>query len=204
MSRYDAVDDYVYPGTTVLRNKADIRDHEALDAFEADATAVRMLELWEQPIAGCFDFAHLCGIHRHLFQDVYEWAGEIRTVDISREGSRFANAARIESYLGGELSKLPAESCLCGLPPEVFVARLAHYMGEINATHPFREGNGRTQRFFCALLAEQAGYFIDFESVDQAQMYRVMIASFNGNALPLQALLLEITSIIGGDMELNQ
>jgi cell filamentation protein len=70
-------------------------------------------------------------------------------------------------------------------------------MGEINATHPFREGNGRTQRVFCALLAEQAGYFIDFESVDQAQMYRVMIANFNGNDKPLEALLMNITSIIG-------
>lgn len=199
MSRYDAVDDYVYPGTDVLRNKAGIRDQQALDAFEADATAVRMLELWEQPIAGCFDFSHLCGIHRHLFQDVYEWAGEIRTVDISRDSSRFANASRIESYLGGELSKLPGENWLRGLPPDPFVARLAHYMGEINATHPFREGNGRTQRAFCALLAEQAGYFIDFESVDQAQMYGVMIASFNCNALPLQALLLDITAIVDGD-----
>ncbi len=197
MSRYNAVDDYVYPGTNVLRNKADIRDQAALDAFEADATAVRMLELWEQPIAGRFDFAHLCAMHHHLFQDVYAWAGEVRTVDISREGSRFANTSRIESYLGGELNKLPAENWLRGLPPAPFVARLAYYMGEINATHPFREGNGRTQRAFCALLAEQAGYFIDFESVDQAQMYGVMIASFQGNAKPLEALLMEITSVIG-------
>jgi cell filamentation protein len=127
---------------------------------------------------------------------VYEWAGEIRTVDISRDTSRFANASRIDSYLSGELRKLSAENWLRGLPPDAFVARLAHYMGEINATHPFREGNGRTQRVFCSLLAEQAGYFIDFESVDQAQMYRVMIASFNGDAKPLEALLLNITSII--------
>lgn len=199
MSRYDAVDDYVYPGTTVLRNKADIQDQAALDAFEADATAVRMLELLEYPITGCFDFAHLCAMHRHLFQDVYEWAGEIRTVDISRDTSRFAHASLIESYLGGELRKLPVENWLRGLPPEAFVARLAYYMGEINATHPFREGNGRTQRVFCALLAEQAGYFIDFESVDQAQMYSVMIASFKGDAKPLEALLMNITSIIGGE-----
>lgn len=199
MSRYDAVDDYVYPGTTVLRNKANIQDQAALDAFEADATAVRMLELLEQPIPGGFDFAHLCAMHQHLFQDVYEWAGEIRTVDISRDTSRFANASRIESYLSGELRKLPAENWLRGLLPDAFVARLAHYMGEINATHPFREGNGRTQRLYCALLAEQAGYFIDFESVDQAQMYRVMIASFNGEAKPLRELLLNITSIIGED-----
>lgn len=196
MSRYDAVDDYVYPGTTVLRNKAGIQDQTALDAFEADATAVRMLELLEQPLEGRFDFAHLCAIHRHLFQDVYEWAGEIRTVDISRDTSRFANMALIERYLGGVLGRLPAENWLRGLQPEPFVARLAHYMGEINATHPFREGNGRTQRVFCALLAEQAGYFIDFESVDQAQMYRVMIANFNGNDKPLEALLMNITSII--------
>lgn len=199
MSRYDAVDDYVYPGTTVLRNKADIQDQAALDAFEADATAVRMLELLEQPIPGCFDFAHLCAMHRHLFQDMYEWAGDIRTVDISRGTSRFANASLIESYLGGVLRKLAVENWLRGLSPEAFVARLAYYMGEINATHPFREGNGRTQRVFCALLAEQAGYFIDFESVDQAQMYRVMIASFKGDAKPLEALLMNITSMIGGD-----
>ena len=77
MSRYDAIDDYVYPGTTVLRNKAGIQDQAALDAFEADATAVRMLELLEQPIPGTYDFAHLCAMHRHLFQDVYEWAGEL-------------------------------------------------------------------------------------------------------------------------------
>jgi cell filamentation protein len=67
MSRYDAVDDYVYPGTHILRNKAGSRDQAALDAFEADATAVRMLELWEQPIAGRFDFVHLCVMHHHLF-----------------------------------------------------------------------------------------------------------------------------------------
>lgn len=199
MSRYDAIDDYVYPGTTVLKNKAGIQDQAALDAFEADATAVRMLELLEQPIPGTYDFAHLCAMHRHLFQDVYEWAGEIRTVDISRDASRFANASRIESYLVGELRKLPAENWLRGLHPEAFVARLAHYMGEINATHPFREGNGRTQRVYCALLAEKAGYFIDFESLDQARMYHVMIASFNGDAKPLAALLLNITSIIGVD-----
>ena len=153
----------------------------------------------EQPIPGTYDFAHLCAMHRHLFQDVYEWAGEIRTVDISRDASRFANASRIESYLVGELRKLPAENWLRGLHPEAFVARLAHYMGEINATHPFREGNGRAQRVYCALLAEKAGYFIDFESLDQARMYHVMIASFNGDAKPLAALLLNITSIIGVD-----
>lgn len=196
MTRYDGADAYVYPATEVLRNRADIRDAAALDAFEADVTAVRMLELIERPIEGRFDLVHLCAIHRHLFQDVYDWAGELRTVDISKAGSRFANCGQIESYLGRQLRQLAAENFLRGSAPEAFVGRMAHYMGEINATHPFREGNGRVQRSFCAQLADQAGYFLDFESVDQATMYRVMIASFHGDEQPLGELLNQITAIL--------
>lgn len=196
MSRYDAADTYAYPGTTVLRNKAGIQDQAALDAFEADATALRMLELVDAPVQGRFDLAHLCAIHHHVFQDVYEWAGTLRTVDISRGSSRFAHASLIESYLEAELSRLAREKWLRGMPPERAVERLAHTMGEINAAHPFREGNGRVQRLFCAQLAEQAGYFIDFEAVDRATMYEVMMASFHGNAKPLEALLSRISSII--------
>jgi len=196
MSRYEGSDDYVYPGTEVLRNKADIRDQVTLEAFEADITAVRLFELLENPIEGEFDFKHLCAVHRHIFQDIYDWAGKIRTVDITRQSSRFANAARIESYLDSTLRSLREEGLLCGLKPEQFVERMAHYMGEINATHPFRDGNGRTQRSFCAQLAEQAGYFIDFETVDQPKMYEVMISSFNHDYEPLVALLNEVTAVI--------
>lgn len=196
MSRYDADDDYVYPDTEVLRNKADIHDQVALDAYEADATAIRMLELIERPIIGQFDVRHLCAIHHHLFQDVYDWAGEFRTVDISRGASRFANINMIESYLSQKLGELGKENFLKDLSPEVFIVRLAHYMSEINATHPFREGNGRVQRFFCSQLAEQAGYFIDFETVDRDEMYDVMMKSFQGDEQPLAALLGRITAII--------
>lgn len=77
-----------------------------------------------------------------------------------------------------------------------FTTRLAFYMGEINAVHPFREGNGRVQRLFSSQLALNAGYYIGFESVDQDQMYSAMIASFNGNAGPLKNLLNEITAIV--------
>lgn len=196
MSRYDVSDSYVYLDTGVLRNKADIRDQAALDAFEADATAVRMLELIDNPIQGVFDLKHLCAIHRYLFQDVYDWAGEIRTVDISRGESRFANFGLIEGYLDQQLRGLSTENFFRGMEPERFVARLAHCMGEINAAHPFREGNGRVQRLFCAQLADQAGYFIDFETVDQTRMYEAMIASFSGNEKPLADMLAEITAIV--------
>lgn len=196
MPRYDGSDTYVYPDSEVLRNKADLRDQAALDAFEADASAVRMVELANNPIQGKFDLAHLCAMHRHLFQDVYDWAGEIRTVDISRGASRFANFNLIDAYLTGQLEGIAKENFLQGLAPDAFVSRLAHYLGEINAAHPFREGNGRVQRLFCTQLAEQAGYFIAFETVDQARMYEVMIASFNGNNQPLTSLLNEITVVV--------
>lgn len=196
MSRYDTYDDYVYPGTDVLRNKVDIHDQSALDAYEADATAIRMLELIEHPIHGNFDVEHLCKIHHYLFQDIYDWAGQFRGVDISRGTSRFANVNMIGSYLEKKLGELEKENFLKSLPPEIFIARLAHYMSEINAAHPFREGNGRVQRFFSAQLAEQAGYFIDLETVSRNEMYDVMIASFQGNEQPLAKLLDRITAII--------
>ena len=196
MPRYDGSDTYVYPDTEVLRNKADLWDQAALDAFEADATAVRMVELVNQPLPGKYDLKHLCAMHRHLFQDVYDWAGEIRTVDISRGASRFANFNLIEAYLTGQLEGIAKENYLQDLASDAFVLRLAHYLGEINAAHPFREGNGRVQRLFCAQLAEQAGYFIAFETVDQARMYDVMIASFNGNNQPLTSLLNDITVVV--------
>jgi cell filamentation protein len=196
MSRYDGTDRYTYPGSDLLINKPGITDLFALEAFEADATAIRMLELLQAPLGGSFNVEHLREIHRHLFQDVYDWAGDFRLVDISRGASRFANFPLIEGYLAKCLAQLSREDLLCAAEPDEFINRLAFYMGEINAVHPFREGNGRVQRVFCSQLALNAGYFIDFVSVDQEQMYEVMAASFNGDASPLVALLNEITSIV--------
>lgn len=196
MSRYDAVDCYTYPDTGVLINKAGITHAQSLDAFEADATAIRMFELLENPVPGSFDVKHLKQIHYHLFQDVFDWAGEFRQVDISRGSSRFANFPLIEDYLSKCLARLAQENWLLGMGPHEFIKSLAFYMGEINAVHPFREGNGRVQRLFCSQLALNAGYFIDFESVGQEQMYEAMIASFNGSAEPLEELLNSITAIV--------
>lgn len=196
MSRYDGSDSYTYLDSDVLKNKAALHDQAALDAFEADTTAIRLLELIEHPIQGKFDLAHLQAIHHHLFQDIYDWAGQLRTVDISKGGSRFGNCGMIETYLGQQLAKISREKLLSGLLPEIFIQRLAYFMGEINAAHPFREGNGRVQRAFCAQLAEQAGYFIDFDEVGREEMYAAMIASFHGGNQPLELLLGRICAIV--------
>lgn len=196
MSRYDGSDFYCIPGSTVLRNLARLQTQLELDAFEADVTAIRMMECAEAPIGGDFDLTHLCRIHQHVFQDVYEWAGKLRMVDISKGDSRFANFGHIESYLGGVLAKLQSFNLLRGLEPDAFITKLTFYMSEINAAHPFREGNGRVQRIFCAQLADQAGYFIDFDLVDKDDILKSMIAAFRGDEVPLRRLLTEITSQI--------
>ena len=192
MSRYDADDVYCIPGTAVLQNKAGIKNQDLQDNYEADFAAIRILELSQTPVKGNFNLAHLCKIHEYLFQDVYEWAGEIRSVDIIRGDSRFCNVRQIQSYSNTVFSALAAEKYLNNLESTALARRLAHYLSEINAIHPFREGNGRVQRIFISQLAEQAGYSLDYSALGQEEIYSVMQSSFLGNEKPLADLILKI------------
>ena len=138
--------------------------------------------------------------HRRWLGNVYDWAGQERSVNMSKGGFMFAAAPQIPRLLADfERSCLARWTPCHGMDTDTLAEAIAITHVEFILIHPFREGNGRTQRVYCALLAEKAGYFIDFESLDQARMYHVMIASFNGDAKPLAALLLNITSIIGVD-----
>src|SRR5436190_4340342 len=132
-------DPYVYPGTTVLKNIPGIRNQEILEHFEADRMGQRSLELIERPLSGLFDIEHLQGIHRYLFQDVYEWAGVFRTVDIAKGNSYFAHVPYIESTLKVLFGELSEERHLRGLNQERFASRLAEILGTFDAVHAFRE-----------------------------------------------------------------
>ena len=191
MSRYDADDTYCYLGTDVLRNKAEITNAEDLDAYEGELSTLRSIEILENPVAGQFDLAHLQRIHLALFQDVYDWAGKIRTVDISRGNSRFANVRFIESAANNIFNKLAHENWLKGLDADALSKRLAHYLSEINALHPFREGNGRVQRIFISQLSQSAGYQLDYSDLEQEQIYRAMELAFNGDESILANLIME-------------
>jgi len=138
---------YEYPNG-VLRNKLGITDAVGLHQIEATAVSIRLLELSVHPLPGQFDLDHLKAIHRYLFQDIYDWAGELRQVDISRGSSYFAHFGYIFSNATSLFTRLAQEQTLLGLPPDQFARRAAYYLGEINVLHPFREGNGRTQRVF--------------------------------------------------------
>jgi len=166
----ESSDPYTYPGTEVLRNLPDIRDPPSLAAFEANATAARLAELDAAPLNGHFDIAQLKTIHKYIFQAVYSWAGEFRSVNVSKGGHLFGVAGFVESALQQILQRLPQEKYPIGAEPQAFARRAAFYMGEVNAIHPFRDGNGRAQREFIRELGLQAGFPIDWGKVNRQQM----------------------------------
>ncbi|HEY0329908.1 MAG TPA: Fic family protein [Rhodopseudomonas sp.] len=189
---YDAVaDDYCYPGTTVLKNKLDLRDAAELADFEAEVSDARADD--EAP-AGDLDFKHFKAIHHHLFQDVYDWAGEIRTVRISKDGSMFCYPENIESEAKKLFKKLEKDKYLEGLSSDEFAKKSAHFLAELNAIHAFREGNGRAQISFFLLLAERAGHPLDFDDFDPDMFLKAMITSFNADEAPLATLIKQLVS----------
>lgn len=169
---------YCYPNTNVLKNKLGITDLDKLQTFERKLTMLRVAELLNNPIEGHFDFSHLKAIHHFIFQDIYEWAGEVRKVDIAK-AQMFCNvkfidneANRIFGELKNDLKLMP------NLSQEVFIKKIAYYFAEINALHPFREGNGRSQREFIRQLAIHNGYLIKFSLVNDDEMLKASLDSF--------------------------
>lgn len=168
---------YCYTDSDVLMNKLGIRDMEQLQLVEKRLTMLRILELMERPVQGGFDIKHLQAIHKYIFQDIYEWAGKIRTVDIAK-GNMFCNVKFIQSQAEEIFGKLKEEAYLQDLDEKEIPVRLAYYFSEINALHPFREGNGRCQREFIRILALHAGYVINFAKVTREEMQKASEDSF--------------------------
>ncbi|HEY3938298.1 MAG TPA: Fic family protein [Bryobacteraceae bacterium] len=192
MTEDSVCDRYVDPTTGVLKNRLGITDRAKLEEAEAALVAIRSFELGQKPLKGNFDLAHLQAIHRHLFHDVYEWAGELRTVDISKGSNRFAHHNYIQTAAESLFEELAAERHLTGINDlQAFSVRGAHYLGELNAIHPFRDGNGRTQREFISHLAHKNGYYIAWENVKREDMLEGFITSFNRELSKLTALLRE-------------
>lgn len=159
-------DPYYWSGIAVLRNRLDIRDNERLMQAEREFTALRAASLPLGPVQR--GLPHLCAIHRHLFQDLYAWAGELREVDIYQGDTRFCHFQYIEKEGNDLMQALENERYLAGLEHAVFTQRLSHFYGEINVLHPFRIGSGRAQRIFFEQLALHAGYLLDWNQVDVA------------------------------------
>ena len=136
-------DTYCYPDSNVLCNLLGITDYDALASAEGRLTVMAMIQLDSDPVSGHFDTDHLRDIHRRIFKDIYDWAGEFRTVEISK-GIPFCYCANIQSQLDSIFCKLHQENLLKDITDRnQYVSRLAYYFGELNAVHPLLDKNER-------------------------------------------------------------
>lgn len=174
--KFDTWESYFIPGTKVLRNLFTSDEHKfgqpdaaLLRMLEETSVAVRMLELSKDPIQGCFDYHHMKAIHRYLFQDVYEWAGQERVAPplgyrMTKNGYPYYPAGpSLTEAAEKQYARLAEKNCLQGLGRNEFVNELAEFWGEINVVHSFREGNTRSQFVFFEQLTDQAGFQLKLE-----------------------------------------
>lgn len=166
-----------YPDTETLRNKLGLRDRGQLELAERYFAAKRAKQGFPNA-ARELDVDGLRAIHRHLFRDVYEWAGNFRTYTTGRGAAPFATPENIRPWLEKQFAELRKENYLKGLDAGRFAARAAHYVNEINAAHPFIEGNGRMQRAWLRILAEQAGHRVLLKSEDRDRWYEASRIGF--------------------------
>ena len=176
---YQAVSDPdCYKGTSVPKNRLGTRKQDVLDEFEAAFTARRFRSPLPQ---GSLTPTHYCSVHRHLFGDIYAWAGRFRITRISKGDSTFCYPENIPAQMRALFGALKAENCFSGLDPQGFSTRSAHFLAELNAIHAFREGNGRTQLAFFTLLADRAGHPVRQATLQPEAILDAMIASFKGD-----------------------
>jgi cell filamentation protein len=200
-------DSYFWPDTQVLRNLFGERGQDALNELELMAVKARYSQLAAESVKGDFDLEHMRRIHWHLFQDVYEWAGELRTAPLFPV-SMVKGGPSPESITAGEydsddkypyryfpagdgmvshlhmwLGRLNNPSGYAGMKPGEFAAAIAEPWGEINAAHPFREGNTRTQVMFFTQFAAECGHFLDYERFAKDEWFR---AKFNAGRFLVQ------------------
>lgn len=169
---------YCYPGSSVLKNKLNIYDKDRLCQAEIRLVAIRLYQLQESPIRGDFDFNHLCRIHRHIFQDIYSWAGEIRTVNIAK-GNMFCLVQYIRTYAQTIFPAYYKDCIRMKDDFEGFVHAFTKHYADLNALHPFREGNGRAQREFARELCLKCGYALDLTQTGHEEMLEGSIVSFD-------------------------
>ena len=175
-----AEDPYADPVTGVPRNKLGLSAAGEPEIAEREITHAALIFLKESPVQPTYDLGHLCAIHRRVFGDIYDWAGQLRTVAIAK-GSWFCLPQYIESAAAEVFQALHDENLLRGLPRDLFTERLTYYLGEVNAIHPFREGNGRAQRAFFEQLALDAGFILDWQHLDADRNIAASAAIMRGD-----------------------
>lgn len=169
-----------YANTTCLINKLNIQNEKLLSEIEADITFAKATAWETAPLSEQFDFEHYKMIHKYLFEDLYDWAGQIRTINISKKGTDFTDASEIETIAYNCFNRLKSQNYYQDQEFEEFVGSIVDFYCVTNMLHPFREGNGRTQRIFLAQLIRYNGYEINFSDIDTDALMTATIHAAHG------------------------
>ena len=169
-------DKYVYPGTEVLINKFNIKNSEELVEVERRLTSLKYQDIREGKIKinKTFDYEHLKSLHKELFKDLYDWAGKERTVDISKSNTLFCRAMFIEEEARRIFNNLKKDNFFKDIKDKSeFSKKLGQLFLDINMLHPFREGNGRSQRLFIGDLVKENGYYLEWTNISKEEMIQI-------------------------------
>ena len=172
-------DPYTYKGTEVLINKFEITDPKILEEAEREFTELAAEEItFKEPP---YNYQYLCDLHKKLFGELYEWAGETRSIDISKGSSRFCYCSFIEREANKLFDRLNSENYLTDLNKEEFISKLAEYYCDINVLHPFRDGNGRAQRILFEHICINRGYNLNLAGISISEWVEANIQGYNGD-----------------------
>ena len=199
---YENDDEYCYPNTNILKNKLNITNDKDLYEAERELVAYQTTNLVQKPIKGNFDFEHLKSIHECLFGKIYTWAGIPRKCNIAKT-NLFCLAQYIDNYSKEVFDKVVKNDYFIKQDYNEKIESLAILFADINALHPFREGNGRSQREFIKGLALINGVNLDFTKVMEKEMIIASSESTNGNIKKLLAMFKKIASSISKEEQLK-
>lgn len=194
MDKYDTGNDrYCYPNSEVLRNRLNIREMALLEVAEREITSFTIQNIYFE--APPHDLDYMRRLHRQLFSELYDWAGEIRTINISKGGTPFCVHYRIEVETQKLFTALKKDGWLQNLDKNIFCMKFAEYYIEFNMIHPFREGNGRVQRLLFEHLALSAGFTLDWSDVEREEWLKANIDGVHVNYEPMKRIFQKVVRL---------
>ena len=187
----DPLQDGCYENSSVLINKFDIRDEQELEMMERNITGYLMAQATIEIPFKNVDFEFYKNLHKYIFNEIYDWAGTVRKVEMSKSATQFCPVAKIEERAGTIFNRLKAQNYLKDFKGEEFINEFVDLYCELNYLHPFREGNGRVQRLFLLMLLADMGKHIEFKEIDTDLFMIATIKSVNGDIFMLRDIFRE-------------